>query len=1626
PFDVLILLTIFANCCALAIYVPFPGEDSNETNEKLEKVEYVFLGIFTVESFMKIIAFGLAFHPNAYLRNGWNILDFIIVIVGIVFEMADVGSTDKVRALRAFRVLRPLRLVSGVPSLQVVLNAIIRAMLPLLHIALLVIFVIVIYAVVGLELFKGKLHKTCYFNETGEYCMTNIIANDDPQPCAPLGYAGRHCPEDTVCKDGWVGPAHGIINFDTFYFSFITVFQCITMEGWTEVLYYTNNAMGSYLPWIYFVSLIIVGSFFVMNLILGVLSGEFSKEREKANARGEFQKLREKQQLDEDVRGYMEWITQAEDIDPVNEDDDIDEKREFSPWTKYNLLLYVLADLLPDFKAKRDISLCHYCCKNNKLLDSFHGQSPQEHWKCRLMVKSQTFYWLVIVLVFLNTLSLATEHYQQPDWLTTVQDISNKVLLGIFTIEMLLKMYALGMQVYFVSLFNRFDCFVVCGGIVELVLTGAKQLNHFDLDKLKKQQYIICFIVTNILFNMYWSSLSNLVASLLNSIRSIAGLLLLLFLFIVIFSLGMQLFGGRFNSIAEGDTKIRSNFDTFLQALLTVFQILTGEDWNVVMYYGIRAYGGASSIGLITSIYFIILFVCGNYILLNVFLAIAVDNLADAESLNVAQKEKEEEQKRKKTLRLKKKTASLHLTHSKTVSLHLYTAQETTMGCQNSYTVKYPNVLFKWFIHIMKKLKCYIKTNDRTTKIVPRVKNTLYQNKINALIIRTTITHSGNPTMGCGNPKHISPPSGKTTISLLTHHWNPQELIQEEGDSKCGYGGGRRRKYDETEDGIGLQNIRDSSLQADDLNHEISNKLLKHFSPRLHTTFRRIEVTEASETNSDRHLPEEGDSDAEPELPSGPRPRRMSELNLKQKKSPMPVATSFFVFSHTNPFRCWCYFIANNNIFNNGIFVCIMLSSVALACEDPIDSKADLNEVLKYFDYVFTGIFTAEIILKMVAYGVILHKGSFCRSLFNLLDLLVVAVSLISILGNSDGFSVVKILRVLRVLRPLRAINRAKGLKHVVQCVIVAISTIGNIFVITTLLQFMFACIGVQLFKGRLYSCTDESKSTREECKGDFYTIPNDGIGQPRIKQREWVNNDFNYDNVLNAMLTLFVVATFEGWPALLYKSIDSWKEGMGPKYDARPAVALFYFIYIIVIAFFMMNIFVGFVIVTFQEQGEQEYKNCELDKNQRQCVEYALKAKPTRRYIPKNPWQYKAWFVVNSTYFEYFMLVLILLNTVCLAVQHYQQDENLTRILNYMNFVFTTLFTIEMIFKLIAFKPRGYISDPWNIFDFLVVIGSIVDILLSKIDTSFSINFFRLFRVLRLVKLLSRGEGIRTLLWTFIKSFQALPYVALLIVLLFFIYAVIGMQVFGKVKTIDGEQINRNNNFQTFIQSVLLLFRCATGESWQEVMLAAASGKECDDRSDWNGTGTATPEDKFTCGSDFSYTYFLTFYMLCAFLIINLFVAVIMDNFDYLTRDWSILGPHHLDEFKTVWSEYDPEAKGRIKHLNVVKLLRRIQPPLGFGKLCPQRMACRKLVTMNMPLNSDGTVMFNATLFALIRTSLNIKTEGNIDQANEELRAVIKKIWKRTSIKLLDQIAPPAGSNDITVGKFYNATYLI
>ena len=105
------------------------------------------------------------------------------------------------------------------------------------------------------------------------------------------------------------------------------------------------------------------------------------------------------------------------------------------------------------------------------------------------------------------------------------------------------------------------------------------------------------------------------------------------------------------------------------------------------------------------------------------------------------------------------------------------------------------------------------------------------------------------------------------------------------------------------------------------------------------------------------------------------------------------------------------------------------------------------------------------------------------------------------------------------------------------------------------------------------------------------------------------------------------------------------------------------------------------------------------------------------------------------------------------------------------------------------------------------------------------------------------------------------------------------------------------------------LLFRCATGEAWPDIMLDGLSGRPCDERAyERNETGFLIDPHQ-TCGSDVSYIYFVSFIFLCSFIMLNLFVAVIMDNFDYLTRDSSILGSHHLGEFITAWADFDPSG---------------------------------------------------------------------------------------------------------------------
>uniref|UniRef100_A0A672NEA8 Voltage-dependent P/Q-type calcium channel subunit alpha-1A n=1 Tax=Sinocyclocheilus grahami TaxID=75366 RepID=A0A672NEA8_SINGR len=1535
----MILATIIANCIVLALEQHLPERDKTPMSERLEDTEPYFIGIFCFESGIKILALGFAFHKGSYLRNGWNVMDFVVVLTGI---LSTVGSDFDLRTLRAVRVLRPLKLVSGIPSLQVVLKSIMKAMIPLLQIGLLLFFAILMFAIIGLEFYMGKFHTTCFDKITDEI--------REEFPCGKEAPA-RTCPNGTECKKYWIGPNYGITQFDNILFAVLTVFQCITMEGWTDLLYYSNDASGSAWNWMYFIPLIIIGSFFMLNLVLGVLSGEFAKERERVENRSEFLKLKRQQQIERELNGYLEWICKAGKCSRRR------------PTIKKNK-----TDLLDAEDGDGDIGspFARGSLKSSKLEgSSFHKKERRLRFFIRHIVKTQAFYWTVLCLVGLNTLCVAAVHYDQPDTLSDFLYFAEFIFLGIFMSEMCIKMYGLGTRPYFHSSFNCFDCIVICGSIFEVLWAMIQPGTSFGISVLRALRLLRIFKVTK-----YWASLRNLVVSLLNSMKSIISLLFLLFLFIVVFALlGMQLFGGQFNF--ESGTP-PTNFDTFPAAIMTVFQILTGEDWNMVMYDGIESQGGVRK-GMVFSVFFIVLTLFGNYTLLNVFLAIAVDNLANAQELTKVTcchtfRVMDQELKTNKQQQKNHKGCK-SVWEQRTNELRRHTLINSREALYNELDPE-----DRWKVSYSHHIRPNMKTHlDRPLVVDPQ------ENRNN----NTNKTRPGD-----GQPQR-------------THQLLHKQPNFNEGESGGGGGSGPWTAL-ERGDSTGS---RRSLLGSE--NHGEGRE-----------SHRRHQHGELNKNANTEPLPKKeaikGDDDDDKKDDGGPKP--------------MPPYTSMFILTTTNPFRRLCHYIVTLRYFEMCILLVIAMSSIALAAEDPVWPDSPRNNVLRYFDYVFTGVFTFEMLIKMVDLGLVLHQGSYFRDLWNILDFIVVSGALVAFAftGSSKGkdISTIKSLRVLRVLRPLKTIKRLPKLKAVFDCVVNSLKNVLNILIVYMLFMFIFAVVAVQLFKGRFFYCTDESKELERDCRGEYLVYEKDN--EVRAQKREWKKYDFHYDNVLWALLTLFTVSTGEGWPQVLKHSVDATYENQGPSPGYRMEMSIFYVVYFVVFPFFFVNIFVALIIITFQEQGDKMMEDYSLEKNERACIDFAINAKPLTRHMPQNKqtFQYRMWEFVVSPPFEYTIMALIALNTIVLMMKYDGASDAYEAVLANLNMVFTSLFSMECILKIIAFGVLNYFKDAWNIFDCVTVLGSITDILVTELGNNFiNLSFLRLFRAARLIKLLRQGETIRILLWTFVQSFKALPYVCLLIAMLFFIYAIIGMQLFGNIVIeADGESaINQHNNFRTFFQALMLLFRSATGEAWHDIMLSCLGKKVCDPLS-----GNVEAE----CGSEFAYLYFVSFIFLCSFLMLNLFVAVIMDNFEYLTRDSSILGPHHLDEYVRIWAEYDPAACGRISFRDMYEMLRHMSPPLGLGKKCPARVAYKRLLRMDLPVADDNTVHFNSTLMALIRTALDIKiAKGGVDkhQMDAELRKEMMAIWPNLSQKNLDLLVTPHKSaTDLTVGKIYAAMMIM
>jgi len=299
-------------------------------------------------------------------------------------------------------------------------------------------------------------------------------------------------------------------------------------------------------------------------------------------------------------------------------------------------------------------------------------------------------------------------------------------------------------------------------------------------------------------------------------------------------------------------------------------------------------------------------------------------------------------------------------------------------------------------------------------------------------------------------------------------------------------------------------------------------------------------------------------------------------------------------------------------------------------------------------------------------------------------------------------------------------------------------------------------------------------------------------------------------------MLTLFIVSTLEGWPDIMYQAVDGQGIEIGPKKNAAPLSAYFFVIFIFIGSFFFLNFFVGVIFLNYEEAQKAEKESWFMTKKQLEWVDIMrmiVKAKPDLETtnVPKGRFLQILHSIVTSTAFDVFIMICIVLNMVQMGLTYEGESAEYTLTLLVINYIFTTIFLIEAIMKLIAFR-RSYFHSSWNVFDFIVVIGSLVDIVLTNMNTtqlSFLrvgpqlVRVLRVLRVSRLLRLINKYPGLQALIKTIMFSLPSLLSVFLLLMLIFFIFAILGVFIFNEVKS--GDVIDDYVNFGNFGNAMIM-----------------------------------------------------------------------------------------------------------------------------------------------------------------------------------------------------------------------------
>ncbi|CAI2380762.1 unnamed protein product [Moneuplotes crassus] len=1645
-FETVVIIIILINSIVLGIFdYENPGANSIR-NHIVIYSEPLFSAVFLAECVIKIIAQGFVMGPETYLRDGWNILDFLVVCTSI---LSFIPSIDNLSFIRMFRLFKPLRSFSSFPAMKSIVGTILDSLSKLGEITIVAVIFFYIFAILGVTLWAGSLHYRCYTTPkpvNGDW----ILLENYTRPCN-----AHQCPEGSYCgslvkqyddhpetlnlngesvyRDLRIRELqYGQVNFDNIFSAIITVFQCLTLEGWSAIMYNYQDASGSFIATIYFIGLVLMCAILFMNIIVAVLFDNYDGA--------------EQDNEDEDLKELEE---KAEELGLHPSVSDI----------------VIKNDIIVDIKTKAGkFSGFQTYCKSlltwNSKLKYPGGKYFQNNFVKFMyrLVSHPSFQLFIFIVIGFNTVTLCLDMYTLGDGKVEIKVLEyfNYVFIAIFTLELVVKLIGLGFKLFIIDKFNIFDAFIVLISYIELIFVGGggayTSLRAFRLFRIFK-----VFRVGRLRIQ---------IDCITKTIKAILPFILLLLIFMYIFTLmGLQFFAGelKFNENEEPDpngTSPRYNFDNFKNAFLVVFILLTGENWNEMMYVTMRA------LHPIASIYFFIVIVMGSIIILQLLVAILLKNFDQSHKIaekrriidTIERKIDEGESVNeavqsvlKKIGQINMETGEIDITKVRFGKEKLKIQSKTPSHTVEPLKLQKSSPSGKFYspkgeierrdptkqdnLSLSSKPKSQPFLKQRSIMKWDNMNKNNQNQQISSLKLKNLVS-AKLLKKSTGNFSDNSNSKNKKEVTFRPGHQRTSSNRPLKEDSEECSPNDISLSFSEEDDSDHLQvpNSRPLSqfansegMQESKIASAIGEKITKS------TTKNLKQIVEENESSSEECDEEEDEKMQENQQkkrviiqePSKnfdtPRQGSVNDILKEESKQESSSQSDFFTEDKDEPSsnRIWeymkhssCFTFHKNwviretllglvttpedivitqkaelnpekygikdlkrsqslinmqiyqgkiittknrknisKIFEWFIIAIILLSCILLCIDTPLNNPdTGFSTFLSVCDILFSCIFMIEACMKIIAFGFFKNHFQgitpYIYNPWNVLDFFVVLTSIFDIYfsyvasagSESENLNSLKALRAIRALRPLRMISRNEGLKIAIQALLSSLPAIGNVVIILLLFLLIFAILGVSFFKGSFYSCDLGEGSENDSVKYRDQCTQQGG---------RWKTADSNFDNVLIASITLFSIMTSEGWIDVMSNGVDSTGIDKEPKYKNNEWVILYFVIFITLGMFLLINLFTAVITDQFtkmkasKEIGAGAIYSSESYKLWVDVQNLCVNASPisittaplnaTRRYFYK---------ICTSTWFDLVVILCIVVNTLVLAMTYARMSDTYALTISICNYFFLVLYNIEFTIKVIGLGKQYFTRDPWNMFDFICLVGSDLSVPLSFLNFSGIQSIFiflRAFRILRLLRFIHQYNGASTIL-TFVHAASQIQNVLTLVALILFIYAALGINLFGTVMYRD--YYTDQNNFRDIVQALMLLLRCLTGEDWIYIMHDLASsdpyeGQECSANQSYE---ELQRDGIHGCGSMAAYPFFISFYIINSIVILDLSIGVFIDALQEARKYNKILfGTQQLEEFKELWSDYDPNGTGWITVTQMLMVIFELPYPSGMGKHNPE-----------------------------------------------------------------------------------------